>query len=114
MERVYAWMDRDNAHYLPIAVNGVTLTSDEIDSLTKVEVHVADTYYDSETHPECFDLLTKSDEGKIGIKAGLLPIDASTVVRDIVELIIYDATHTNGLLVSQFLLLTNTEAAKPT
>lgn len=111
MERVYAWKDRDNAHYLPVVVDGTALTSDEIDGLTKVEIRVNDVYYDSVSNPEYFDLLTKSDEGKVGIKAGLLPLDSS-VTRDIVEFIIYSPVYTNGLFVSQFLLLMQTDAAE--
>jgi len=104
MDKINAWIDRDNISYIQLSKQGTVLTSDEIDAITKVEIRFGGEYFSSEDYPECFDLVTLKDEGKIGIRPGLLPID-TTLGFDVTELIIYDGSHTNGVLWMQFVLV---------
>ena len=95
MEKMTVWKDRSNWIEIELKKDGTTLTSDEIDAITKVELKYKDVYYDSTTYTDAFDLVTGRESGKLIIKPGLLDWEAGS---DVVELIVYDAANTNGVM----------------
>lgn len=108
MENMVVWKDRANPIFIQLTQGGVALESDDIDLITKAELHYKGGYYSSTDYPDYFDLSTYKADGKIVIKPGLLPL---TVGNDAAELIIYDATNTEGLFWMQIATQVRDDAA---
>jgi len=95
MEKMTVWIDRSNPVYIELIKNGTALTEEEMAMITKVELKYKDVYYSSADYPNAFDLTTGATDGKLIVKPGLLEWEAGS---DVVELIVYDAANTAGIM----------------
>ncbi len=112
------YVDRTNPFTLTFTKNGINLTPDEMNAITKFELRYKNLtesvglYYDSVTFPNSF--VVDADNAKVLIK----PIDfiwgASTKKGDIVEVLVYDAgDNLDGLLWTQITIIVKSDANIP-
>ncbi len=100
------YQGRDNTFTLVLKKNDVTLTPEEMDVITKFEIHFRRSYYNSVTTPAAF--IKNREAGSVTIKPQALGLIAS---EDIIELIIYDAgDYTHGLVWGTFQLIIKEDA----
>ena len=111
-EKMTVWKDRDNPIYITMTEDGTNLTVEQMEAITKVEIFFDGVYYSSADYSDCFDLASKKDESKIIIYPGLLPLPDDHATQDYAELIIYDASNTNGIVWMQFVMIVMTDAEK--
>jgi hypothetical protein len=89
------YKDRDNTFALELIKNKVSLTTAEMQNITKVGILYNGTEYESGTYPNAFDWSTREDEAAVIFALG--PVLAAG--RDTkTEVIIYTATDTNGVV----------------
>ena len=103
------WNDRDNAIKVMLKIDGVTLTQQEIEAITKVEIKYKDNYYNSIDDPTAFDLVTDKATGEISFSLGMLGLEVGSDSK--AELIIYDVVNTNGIVWCQGKLKVKDDAA---
>ena len=99
MDTATCFKDRDNSFLLTLQKNGVTLTQVEMNAITKFEIKYNGAYYDSVDESTGF--VRDNVNGTVQIKPYELGLAVSS---DKVELIIYDATNTHGIMWDQFKL----------
>ncbi|RLB87321.1 MAG: hypothetical protein DRH26_15860 [Deltaproteobacteria bacterium] len=112
------YVDRTNPFTLTFTKNGVNLTEDEMDAITKFELRYKSLtesvglYYDSENYPDAF--VVDAGNAKVLIKPILFEWGASTKNGDIVEVLVYDAAdNVGGLLWTQITLIVKSDANIP-
>jgi hypothetical protein len=88
--------NRDNSIALALSADGSTINHA---SVTRCQVLVGATLIDSQVTPALFDL-TAAD--RLTFKLGAAGL---TVGRYTASLIVYDATHTNGIVWGQFVAI---------
>lgn len=110
MDTVYAYKDRDNSFWIVFKRNNVTLTAIEMATITNIAIRYKDVYYSLAENPTGF---TRDDaNGRFKI----LPYNLDLPVgRDIVEVILYDASdNVHGLVWDSFELVVFKNVALPT
>lgn len=98
LQNITVWKDRANAASIQLIKNSVALDEVEMGLITKVSLRYKGVYYSSEDYPDAFDTVTSASEGKVIIRAGLIPL---AVGSDVVELLIYDNYSTEGIMWTQ-------------
>ncbi len=109
MATLTIWKDRDNPAFVQLLKGGELLTEDEMDAITKIEILFNGTYYSSTDHAGMFDWATYKSAAKVMITAGL--VDMGDVLIDKkAELIVYDASNTNGIVWTQMKIVIKADA----
>lgn len=110
-ETIYA--DRDNPIALVLQEDEENITEAQMLAITKVGIRYDPAsdgdgaYYDSATYSTLFDWTTYADEAKIVMKLGtILPVGYDRKA----ELLIYNASNTNGIVWAQLKLKVSDEA----
>jgi len=98
-----AYSGRDNSLRFELKKNGITLTEQAITDITEVQIYFQGAYYSSIGD---FVLIKDGTNGTIELAVGVLPIGKDTKT----ELIIFDDTHTNGIVWDIFSLTISDEA----
>jgi len=110
MEKWIVWKDRANQIEVPLLdSDGNAYDATAMGNITKVEIRYKGKYYDSVTLSDSFDLTTKAASGILIVKPGLMGWGAGS---DIVELILYDAVNTDGIVYSQYAVYVKDDAEK--
>lgn len=111
------YVDRTNPFTLIFQKNGVNLTADEMDAITKFELRyksAADTagvYYDSVTYPDAF--VVDAENAKVEIKPLSFAWKKSSSRGDEVEVIVYDAgDNVEGLVWTFITIIVKSNAEK--
>ncbi len=104
---------RDNYHEIVLqeendAGEMVPLTSSQMATITKMEIHYKNAYYDSDDYPDAFDWSTHAAEGKAVLNIGSLSLPVGKDPKT--ELIIYDPEHPDGRVWTDFTMAVNEEA----
>ena len=102
------WKDRANSTSIQLLKNSTVLTEEEMGLITKVGLRYKGAYYNSEDYPDAFDLVTLASEGKVVIRAGLIPL---AVGSDAVELLIYDIFNVAGIMWMQIAMVVRDDAS---
>lgn len=111
------YKDRDNPIALVLQEDDENITEAQMLAITKIGVkYDSDNndnndddglYYNSDDYPTKFDWTTYADEAKIVMKLGtILPAGRDRKA----ELIIYNASNTNGIVWAQLYLIVSAEA----
>jgi hypothetical protein len=101
------YVDRDNTFTMTLKKNDISLTEEEMNAITKVEIKYQGTYYNSIDNAAGFDITVATAKVKITPKALLL---AESITGELVEVIIYDSASTNGIVWDQFTLVNKNDA----
>lgn len=107
MQKVRAvYEGRDNPFSITIKKNGVALSEQDMQAISKLELRVAGSYYNSQDNPDGFE----RDDTTATFK--VLPWALGlTKGRDIVEVLIYDnGDFQHGFVVEKFILNISGEA----
>lgn len=89
------YLGRDNSVALALSSDGVAITHN---ALTRCQVLVGSTLVDSAVSPALFDL---SNADRLILKFGASTLTAG---RYLSRLVVFDSTHTNGLVWGDFFL----------
>jgi hypothetical protein len=104
------WTGRDNTIDLLLKADGVART-DLDTSVTKMVLRYNDVYYSSTEHSGVFDWVTRGSEGIVILSLGHLGLTGSDRKA---ELIVYDASNTNGIVWDQIYIKVTDEALPTT
>ena len=108
LQQMTVWKDRANPTSIQLIKDGTALTEEEIGVITKVGIRYQGVYYNSESYPDAFDLVTLASEGKVVLRAGLIPL---AVGSDAVELLIYDTFNVAGIMWMQIAMVVRDDAS---
>jgi len=109
MDKAITHYDRDNDFTVTLKKNGTVLTALEMGDITKFEIKYNGEYYNSVDDPTGFTITAAT--GSVLVKPTALELPISS--GDIVEVIVYTATDTNGRLWEDFTLKVTGKAIKP-
>lgn len=109
-QRITQYLGRDNPSLAILEWDGVTLTSSEMGAITRVDVRYKGSYLSSNDFPALFDWTTYASSGYLEFDLGSLDLPADR--DEHAEIIAFDATYTNGRVVS-VIELTISDEAKP-
>jgi hypothetical protein len=109
------YADRTNPFLLTFQKNGVNLTEDEMNAITKYELRyksIDDSvgrYYDSSVYPDAF--VVDAENAQVCIKPVVFEWGISKKTGDTVEVIVYDLLdNVKGLVWSQITLIVKDDA----
>ena len=109
MESATVYEDRDNTFTITVKKNGVVLTENEFNAITKFEIKVAGSYYNSADTPAGF--VKTASAAQVKIKPKALGLAAATA-PEVVEFIVYDGgEYSNGVVWARFRLMISGAAA---
>jgi len=100
MEKAITYNGRDNSFTLTFEKNGTTLTETEMNTITKFEIKFNGSYYNSTDNASGFDVTAAS--GAVEIFPNELDLAVSS--GDVVEVIVYDDSHDDGLVWDRIIL----------
>ena len=107
MQKIRAvYEGRDNPFSITIKKNGIALSEQDMQAITKIELRIGGAYYNSQDNPDGFE------RDDITATFKVLPrVLGLTKGRDIVEVLIYDnGDFQHGFVVEKFILDVSGEA----
>lgn len=110
MEKLVAWQGRDNITWCRFKKDSGFVTPDQLKILTKIGVKFKDQAFNSENSSDCFDLVSRINEGEIGIRFGLLPFSCNSNTAGQCFCLFYDDETPHGVVVMPFILVIRVDA----
>ncbi|BBO73871.1 hypothetical protein DSCW_12880 [Desulfosarcina widdelii] len=99
----HVYLGLNNTIDLQLKADGIALTAEQMQSITKIVLVFKELSISSDEHPDSFDWTTREDEGVVIMALGTLPIlPAGT--DPLAYLKIYDSENPNGVYWGNFIL----------